>query len=192
MQTTATVGLVKVNNCLFDSIGGYGIVNNANANSRIENIVLSNSTIAHADKLLVCGQAKSVNSIAISNITTYFAPMTAGYFLDYNTNDVPGGVTIMNSVFGPGFTGSLVTPVAMASVNGTRFAATTTPTFINCYKTSDLTWTMKADLITPNAPITALVDLALPSTTVFAGAATSNFKVTDSRLVKLIGDPRWW
>jgi hypothetical protein len=192
MQTTATIGLVKINNCLFDSIGGYGVVNNANAASRINDIVVSNSTIAHADKLFVCGQTLGINSITISNITTYCAPLSGGYFLDYNTNAAPGGVSISNSVFGPGAYNTLTPPTN--AVNGMRFSTTAVPTtsVVNCFKTSDLTWVIIAPATQPNAPINDFVDLGKTSALTFGDVTTGNYKVIDTRLVKTIGDPRWW
>ena len=186
MQAKGTIGLVKINNCVFDSIGGYGIVNNAADASRINDIVVSNSTIAHADKLFTCGKLLSINSINISNITTYYSPAASGYFLDYNTNVVPGGVSITNSLFGPGGAGS--------AVNGMRFSTTTPPAIsvVNCYKTSDLTWAINATTLVVIAPINDFIELGKTSALTFGNVATSNYKVTDSKLVNKVGDPRWW
>ena len=191
MQTTATIGNISMNNCLCDSIGGYGVINNGNAASRINDIVVSNSTFAHCDKLFVGGQTLGINSITISNITTYCAPATSFYFLDYNTNLVPGGITITNSVFGPGFTGSTIATIALASVNGIRSSATNV-TVSNCYNTNDLTWAVNAVTLLPVAPITSFTNLGSPSTSIFGNVATGNYTVTDTRLDKVIGDPRWW
>lgn len=191
MQTTATIGNISMNNCLCDSIGGYGVINNGNAASRINDIVVTNSTFAHCDKLFVCGQTLGINSITISNITTYCAPSTSNYFLDYNTNTVPGGITITNSIFGPGFTGSAVSTIALASVNGMRSSAANI-TISNCYMTNDLTWAVNAVTLLPVAPITSLTNLGAASTSIFGNVNASNYTVKDSRLDKLIGDPRWW
>jgi len=197
MQAAATIATVTMNNCLCDSISGYGVINNANAASRINDIVVSNSTFAHADKLFVCGQTLGINSISISNITTYCTPVASGYFLDYNGNLVPGGVSIKNSVFGPGFTApSTSTPYIVGSaVNGMRFSTVTPPnvTVTGCYKTSDLTWAINATTLLPNAPITDFVDLGATSATIYGNPAAGNYTVKDAtRLVKKAGDPRWW
>jgi hypothetical protein len=191
MQTSATIGNISMNNCLCDSIGGYGVINNGNATSRINDIVVSNSTFAHCDKLFVGGQTAGINSITISNITTYCSPATSFYFLDYNTNLVPGGITITNSVFGPGFTGSTVATIALASVNGIRSSAANV-TISNCYNTNDLTWAVNAVTLLPVAPITSFTNLGAPSTSIFGNVTTGNYTVTDPRLDKVIGDPRWW
>lgn len=191
MQAKGTIGLVKINNCVFDSIGGYGVVNNANDLSRINDIVVTNSTIAHADKLFVCGKLLSINSISISNITTCFAPVAGGYFLDYTTNAVPGGVTITNSVFGPGIYN---TTTSTSAVNGMRFLTTALPNIsvTNCFKTNDLTWAINATTLLPTAPINDFVDLGAASTAIFLDVTKSNYKVSDSKLVNKVGDPRWW
>jgi len=70
MQTTAQVATVNMTNCVMDSIGGYGVVNNANDASYVGSINIANSTIAHADKVLVCGKALGVNSVTMQNVTT--------------------------------------------------------------------------------------------------------------------------
>lgn len=186
MQTTAAIQKLNINNCIFDSIGGYGIVNNGNDASYIGDIVVSNSTFAHADKLFTCGKLLGINSIAISNITTCFAPAASVYFLDYNTNAVPGGVSISNSVFGPGIAG--------AAVNGMRFSTATPPnaSVTNCFKTSDLTWAINATTLAPNAPINDFIDLGAASTAIFGDVTKSNYKVSDSKLINKVGDPRWW
>ena len=195
MQTAATIGTVTFNNCLCDSVGGYGVINNGSATSRINDIFVSNSTFAHCDKLFVGGAALGINSITIKNITTYCTPIASGYFLDYNTNLVPGGVSITNSIFGPGFTAATATaPIIVGTaVNGMRLSTVTPPsvTISSCYKTSDLVWALKVDG-TPNLPITDFVDLGSTSTSIFGGVTTGNFTVKDDRLVKKAGDPRWW
>jgi hypothetical protein len=176
MQTSARINSITVNNCLFDSIAGYGVINNANAASYIGNIVFKNSTVLHADKIFVGGQTLGINSITVDHVTTCYSPSTtSGYFLDYNSNAVPGGISVSNSLFGIGSAG--------ATVNGYRAAAGANVTVTNCYKTSDLTW---------NNPFTGVTDLGLTTTQTFAAPTTSNYKVTDSKLVNLVGDSRWW
>ncbi|HEY6915021.1 MAG TPA: DUF5123 domain-containing protein [Paludibacter sp.] len=193
LQTTMSLDSLVIDNCVFDSIGGYGIVNNANDGSYIGDIVMTNSTVAHAEKLFVCGKAKGINSLNISRLTTCYAPgyLTAGpvttnYFFDYNTNTIPGGITVQNSLFGA---------CAGASTYGIRTGANTATAFLNCYRTSDLVWT--TDLVSGAAkyPIEALSDFGKSSIDIFENPKASNFKLnsnTASGLIKTIGDPRWW
>jgi hypothetical protein len=175
LQTSASIKFLSVNNCLIDSIAGFGVINNANAAAYIGDIVFKNSTILHADKIFTCGQTLGINSITADHLTCCYSPASGNYFFDYNTNTVPGGITISNSLLGMGSAGS--------TVNGYRTAASANITVTNCYKTSDLTW---------NNALTGVTDLGLTTTQTFVSPTTSNYKVTNSNLLNLIGDPRWW
>lgn len=184
MQTTAKIDNVTINNCLFDSIAGYGIINNGNDASYIGDILVKNSTIVNAEKVFVGGRMLGINSIKVENITVCYSPYvsTTNYFFDYNNNTVPGGITILNSLFGkPG----------VATVHGMRTASTNI-TVQNSFKTSDLLWTLNASTQMPNAPIADLEDLGKTTDEVFAAPTQSNFKVSLPLLVGKVGDPRWW
>jgi len=183
MQTTATINQISINNCLFDSIGDYGVVNNANDASYIKDIIIKNSTVAHAAKLFTCGKKLGINSITIENFTSCYSPTsTANYFLDYSGNNVPGGISVKNSLFGA---------ASGATSNGMRSSCTNI-SITNCFRASDLVWTLNADGITQTAPITDFVDFGKTTALIFADPTKSNFKVTDAKLVNKIGDPRWW
>ena len=191
MQTTATITSLTINNCLMDSIGGYGVVNNANAASYIGDIVVTNSTVAHADKLFVGGASLGIKSLTIQNLTTCYAPQSissplpafsANYFFDYKGNTIPGGITITNSLFGAG---------GNAAVNGMQSSCQNI-TMTNCYKASDLTWYVNPTTLA-TAPIDAFVSLGKLTTDIFTDPVKSNFKIKDATTAsKKIGDPRWW
>ena len=182
MQASANIAAVTITNCVFDSIGGYGIVNNANDLSSIGDISVKNSSILHSSALFVCGKAKGINSLTLENTTLCFSPNLNSYMFDYTGNAIPGGLTIKNSLFGVG---------NGATVNGIRSNCSNI-TITNCYKTSDLQWTMKTDLSGPNAPITDFADLGKTTAQIFSNTSQSNYKVTDAALVNKVGDPRWW
>lgn len=183
MQTSAKIGKLLINNCLIDSIGGYGVVNNGNDASYIGDIIVSNSTILNADKVFVGGKALGINSLKLEKVTTCFAPVgTTTYLFDYNGNAIPGGISAKDCIFGVGKT---------ATVHGIRSAATSI-LFENCYKTSDLMWTLNATTLLPSYPINDLIDLGKTSTEIFANPNAGNFKVTLPILVNKVGDPRWW
>ncbi len=184
MQTTATIDKISINNCLFDSIAGYGIINNGNDASYIGDITVKNTSILHAEKVFVGGKALGINSLTVENVTICYSPTvsTTNYFFDYNGNAIPGGLTVKNSLFGkPG----------MATVHGMRSACTNI-SIINNYKTSDLQWTLNATTQLPNAPIDDLTDLGKTTDEVFEAPASSNYKVSLPVLKGKIGDPRWW
>jgi hypothetical protein len=133
--------------------------------------------------LFTCGKRLGINSITIENLTSCYSPTsTANYFLDYSGNTVPGGISIKNSLFGA---------ASGATVNGMRSSCTNI-SITNCFRASDLVWTLNADGITQTAPIADFADFGKTTVQIFADPTKSNFKVTDAKLVSKIGDSRWW
>ena len=185
LQTTAKIDLLTINNTVADSIGGYGIVNLDNAASMVTDLVIKNSTFSHFDGY-ICRNIKSTaspNSIYVENITTCYAPASTRYFFELTDRAYPGGITIKKSIFG-----SVL--AAGTTVHGLR-SASTNVTVENCFKTSDLVWTIAAGATEPTYPIEC-TDLGKTSAEIFANPASGNFRVTSSALVKKAGDPRWW
>lgn len=183
LQTTATLGSVAIENCLMDSIGGYGIVNIDNAASTVNDILIKNSTIAHADKILVGSKPTvSPNSVTMENITTYYAPGSNIYIADFNGKAV-GSITFKKCLFGPG--------KAAAGINGVR-SSTTSLSVTDCLKSSDLIWYTADGAAAPVSPLNDVVDCGVTSSVLFASPDNVNFKVTSSAVVNKVGDPRWW
>ncbi len=182
MQTSGEIGKLTINNCLFDSIGGFGVINNANDAAYIGDIVLKNSTILRASTMFTCGRLRGINSFVFDHVTTYWSPDLGRYFFDYNNNAVPGGFYIRNSLFGPG---------SGASAHGIRTASKIIEV-VNTFKTSDFDWAKTADGLNHVAPIKDVVTLSNPSLQIFANPAAMNFRVTDPLLKGKAGDPRWW
>lgn len=187
LQTKAKIEQFTINNCVIDSIGGYGIVNMDNADALVNNLVLKNSTFSHFDGYL-CRDIKSTlppNSILVENITTCYSPASTRYLFELTDRVLAGGVTIRNSIFG-----SVLTPAT--TVNGIRVGAGTSVTIDNCFKTSDLVWAIPVGGTAPAYPIADCVELGKTSVEVFANPAANNYKVSLPALVKKAGDPRWW
>jgi len=185
LQTSAKIDLLTISNTIADSIGGYGIVNLDNAASMVTDLVLKNSTFSHFDGYL-CRNIKtsaSPNSIYVENITTCYAPASTRYFFELTAGTYPGGVTIKNSIFGS-------VKDAGTTVHGLRTLSTNV-NIDNCFKTSDLVWTVAAGATEPTYPIPC-TELGKTSAEIFADPAKMNFKVTNTALVKKAGDPRWW
>lgn len=186
LQTKATIEKLTINNCLIDSIGGYGIVNTDNASALVNNLVIKNSTISHFDGY-ICRDTKSTvypNSILIENITTCYAPAATRYFFEIPDRVLAGGITIKNSIFGSVLAEG-------TTVHGIKVGAGTNVTVENSFKTSDLVWTLDAVTTLPAFPLD-LTDLAKSSADIFAEPSANNYKVSLSTLVNKVGDPRWW
>jgi hypothetical protein len=184
MQTTATINAITLNKCLVDSVNDYGVINNGNAASYIGDIVVTNSTFSHCSKLFVGGQTLGIKSLDMENCTTYFVPQTVGnYLFDYNNNTVPSGITIKNSLFGAG---------AAATSNGMRSSCVNI-NITNCYKASDLVWTLNTAGTAPNAPINDFINMTKTTLQIFTDPIHGNLQVTDPLLVNnKVGDPRWF
>lgn len=190
MKSQQTIKNVVVNDCIIDSIGNYGLVNNANDKARIEDITVTNSTISNCEKMFTCGKALGINSISIANCTFCYAPDKSGnYILDYSGNSLTA-ITIKNSIFGPGKTlsGDIV------SVNGFRCNSGYQMTADKSYCTSDLSWTNTEVTINGSAvsgPLD-LETLSSPASSVFTDPDNGDFTVNDATLKEQsIGDPRW-
>lgn len=186
LQTVTTIGKLTINNCVADSIGGYGIVNLDNAGCNVVDLVIKNSTFSQFDGYL-CRNTKTTaaqNSVTIENVTTCFAPASGRYFVELTTaNPLNGGIKIKNCVFG-----SVMT--AGTTVHGIR-SVVTAPEVDNCFKTSDLVWTVAVGATEPTYPIVC-TDLGKTSAEIFENPAQRSFRVTNAALVRKAGDPRWW
>lgn len=176
-QAPVEVEQVTIDNCVIDSMGGYGVVNADNAASYLKNITVTNSTISNCDKILVDTKSSPVdmlNSVYLENNTI----LTKGgnYVLDYRDKQIPGGITIKKVIIGNGDDG---TPKGMRS-------ETMLFTLEDNYRASDVQWTdpIEFDVLTQS------------TSEIFEDPAALNFRFNPSfsndRVVGKIGDPRWW
>jgi hypothetical protein len=183
-QVATQIDKITIENCVIDSIGGYGITNADHAEAYFKDIVIKNSTIAHAEKVVVASKPSPTdlcNSVVWENLTVCYAPKgTGNYLIDYNSQTLPGGLTIKNCIFGVGWD---------STIRGMR-SATTNITVDNSFRAGDLEWTLNAS-DEPQYPID-LERLSETTTALFADPQNLNFKVTHATLVNRIGDPRWW
>lgn len=183
-QAEATINNIVFNECIIDSIAGYGVVNNDHAASIIKDIKVTNSTISHAEKIMVGTKAESPNSITMENVTVCYAPKGVGnYILDYNEKSIPGGIKFENCLFGTGW-GS--------TIRGIRSAASNI-SINRCFKASDLEWTLNAAGDAYMYPIEELSDLGKTTTDIFEDPQNNNYTIKDKDVQdRKIGDPRWY
>ncbi|HPR31500.1 MAG TPA: fibronectin type III domain-containing protein [Prolixibacteraceae bacterium] len=165
---------ISYNNCQFDSIAGYGLVN-VDAASTVKNISVTNSTISHAQKLLVNVKGTENETVTFNDNTVYSSPNDAIYVLDFKERAV-GNIYLKNNIFGPGY----------GTTNGIRSSAVNI-TIDNNFITSDLRWTMNEGTGLPNAAIDP-VETTVSSSELFADP--NNFDFTLQVEIKA-GDPRW-
>jgi len=176
-QSAVEVGKVYIEDCLIDSMGGYGVTNADHNQAYFGQIIVKNSTIAHCEKIFVSTKPSPVDktsAITVENCTFCYAPKGTGYVFDLNNQNVTGGLTMKNCLFGTGW--DTATPNCLRS-------ATTSFTYDKNYRTSDMNW---------NNAIADVEQITESTEALFAAPGDLNFKITKSDFVNKIGDPRWW
>lgn len=177
-----TVSDFVVDNCIIDSIAGYGVITVDNVTCKAENISITNTTIYKAEKVVTSRQ--NSNSVLIENCTVNEAPRAGNYLVDYSTsgtNNVTSGITITNCIFG--------SPKNFeVGVRGIRAGTSTSVIATNNYATSDYSLAATTPLPIPN-----LIMYTKPSTQVWESPLTGNFRIIDPAFPgrNTAGDPRW-
>jgi hypothetical protein len=182
---TTTVNEFRLDNCVVDSLGSYGVITVDNVSCRVNNFILRNSTVWRAEKIITSRQNST--SILVENCTFHETPLgggaTSNFFIDYSqsgTNTVTGGITINNTIFGPGRANS-----GNTTVRGIRTNASTAITVTNSYKTSDY--------LTAGNDIPSLIAYPGTSTQLWQDPSNGNFRIIDNSFAgrNTAGDPRW-
>lgn len=187
VKTGAKIGEFVVDNCIVDSIGGYGIINMDNGDAAINDIVIKNSTFSHCEKLLVCTKptSKKINMLSVE-FSTFVYNMKAGnnYLFDFNGFEFETSAEVKNCMFGPGGKDG-----EAAAISGARSKGAIT--FDKCYSTSDCEWFTAEGATAPTAPIDATSTGADVKGT-FKDVANNDFTLLINDLKTVVGDPRWW
>ena len=176
----AIIGTYMINNCIIDSIAGYGIITVDVASSQVDNIIIQNSTIYKAEKFITSSKptAGSV-SVLVSDCT--FNEMITGSntYIDYGSKDVTNGITVSNCIFGVGKGGS-TTLRDIKSGSGTSVNAS------NNFRTSDYVSSGTNDF--PNINV-----YTKSSTEIWKDPVNGDFTIVDSGFPgkNNAGDPRW-
>lgn len=197
IQTTASIDNFVMDNCIVDSIGGYGVTNADNNGADIRNIKISNSSFSHCEKLFVSTKpsSKSVDSFSATNCTfVYNMKNGNNYMFDFNGMSFGSDPQLKNCIFGPGGNAVTIKDGAVSGKIGAFSAfraAKGSMAVDNCYGTNDIQWYMAEGA---EGPASAL-DLASTGGDVnktFLKAAGSDFTLQVSDLKNVAGDPRWW
>ena len=197
IQTKASIDNFIMDNCIVDSIGGYGITNADNGDADIKNINITNSTFSHCEKLFVSTKpnSKSVNSFFAEKCTfVYNMKDGNNYMFDFNNMSFGSDPKLKDCLFGPG--GNAVSIKEDGSSTGSIGAfsafraAKGSMTLDNCYGTTDIKWYM-ADGATEPASALELTSTKTDVNATFSNAAGSNFSLINLTLKGVAGDPRW-
>jgi hypothetical protein len=134
LRGTTTVSEFLVDNSVLSDIRGYGVLTVDDANSKVNDIIIKNSSVYNAEKLVT--SRSGANSVRIENCTINEAPLGGNYLVDFNANAVASGITISNSILGVGKSKS-----GDILIRGYRAAEGTNVFASNVYTTSDYTLT---------------------------------------------------
>lgn len=183
IQTSAKIENVTIDNCMFDSIAGYGIVNADNGEAEINNIKVSNSTFSTCQVLFTNTKGKKPNAVSIENCTFWRCGADKKFILDFKGKDIVPSVK--NCLFGPSF-----------GETGLEFwSGDVTPKSESNFFTSDLVWRVKSEEDpTPKAQLDGTtLSTDVPGT--FKDAENDDFTVISNELggsKPTPGDPRWY
>jgi hypothetical protein len=176
----AIVNNFLVDNCIVDSLAGYGLINVDNVVAKADNITIRNTTIYKAQLIVV--SKNNSNSVTIENCTINEAPNGGGssYYIDYSTLNVTNGIIINNSIFGLGKVNG-----AAQTVRGIRAGTATPISAANNYRTSDQ--------VSLGNDIPNIITYTRPSAQLWQDPANGNFKIIDASFPgrNTTGDPRW-
>ncbi len=179
----AIINTFNVNNCIIDSIAGYGVITVDVATSKADNIFIRNSTIYKAEKIITSKNNSS--AVAIENCTFNETPFGGNYFIDYSTagtNNVTQPIIFKNNILGRGKSNA-----GNVDVRGYRVGSSSTIDVSNTYATSDFLST-NATYLLPNVTVYPRL-----STEIWQDPSNGNFKIKDNAFPgkSSAGDPRW-
>lgn len=188
LQTEAnTIDSIYINNSVIDSIADFGVIHNGLATSKVNNILISNSTIHNTQKFIT--GASTTGAIKILNCTFNNMPLGAAgtgttYFIDYTASIAVTKLELTNSIIG-------ASKVASGNnvVRGIRTGAGSSTTITNTYVTTDFVQGSNAIAIGANG----LTAYANKASNLFTNTSGGNFTIKDVAFAgkSSSGDPRW-
>src|SRR5690606_9110006 len=91
-----------INNTVMKKLKNYGMAS-IEAGSRIENILVTNSTAYRMERFITGDKSGGGTSVRIENCTFNEAPEGTKYLIDYNSVNVTNGIQLNNSILGIGY-----------------------------------------------------------------------------------------
>lgn len=170
-RTALMVDNLTFDDCVLDSIGGYGITT-AEDNASVKNIKAVNSTFANCEKLFVATKNVVPESVSIESCTFVYCNKKNNIF-DFGKDF--GNLKVKNCLFGKGW------------ANDNNGYNKTKPECTDVYFTSDYSWALNADGI-PNKPIGETIKETTDE--LFQNPALSDFTLKVKGFT--FGDPRWY
>ena len=185
-----TISNYSIINSMVDSVNGYAVMTmdvNASATDpgwRVGDLLLKNSTFAYIQYFLV--SRTNTNSIVIEDCTIIGAPEAGRQLFRWRggagNNNVTNGITIRNTIIGPGWDMSASGNVAVKGFDG---LGETNFTVVNSYLTSDFVFASEE--------IPGFTVYGKTAEELWVNPANLNFNIKDSGFTakNSAGDPRW-
>lgn len=189
IQTTASIDEFCIDNCIVDSIGGYGITNADNANALINNVVVKNSTLSNCALVFVATKGPDFKSVTVENCTFVYSVAKSRYLFNFKGKSVADGIVLKNCLLG--VTGE--TPKKLSDAFS-GWVGNTVPEASGLYFTNDLKWKMTtAEPPEPEAQFDGIT-LSTDTKGTFANPETGDFRIINTAELKDShpGDPRWY
>jgi hypothetical protein len=186
----------KIVNCVVDNLGGYGILttdtapNAVTPTARVNNIVIQRSTVNKT--LMGISSYNNVQSILIEDCTfsNYVQGGSGNYMFRFrggaDNNNVINGITIKNTIFGPGWDQSANGTYA---IRGKEGLPTTSIETVNIHTTSEFAFQATYEISSfPLAPT-----YAKKQTDLWVNPLANDFTFKDNGFAGRFdsGDPRW-
>lgn len=181
------INTYSFNNCVIDSIGGYGIITIDADAWTVKNISITNSTISKAE--LFIRNSKGVtdfSSIVIDGCTVNEVPKVGKAIFQFDEGvNVTNGIKIYNTIWGAGWNSDAV---EVPSVGGAQGFDGTNFDVKNVYATSDFSFSSDEIPGFPSYVYTGEADILW-----MAPFTDLNFNFKDSGFAGKddTGDPRW-
>lgn len=178
---TTTVNNYIVDNCVIDSIAGYGILTVDNTTVKADNIFITNSTIYKTEKFITSSkQTAGSSSVIVANCTFNETLVGSNILIDYGSFNVANGISVSNCIFG-------IVKGGGTTQRDVRAGASTTINGTNNYRTSDYV----SAGATNDLP--GVITYTKSSNQLWQDPINGNFKIIDGSFPGRTntGDPRW-
>ncbi|MBP6687282.1 MAG: DUF5123 domain-containing protein [Lacibacter sp.] len=179
----AIIGAFEVNNCIVDSIAGYGLLTVDVVTSRADVIKVTNSTFYKTEKVI--SSRNNAVSVLVENCTFNESPLgnSGSYYVDFGTagtNNVTNGITVNNCIFGVGKYSA-----GAYTVRDVRANAATAINASNNYRTSDH--------LSAGNDLPSITTYTKTAVQLWQNPTAGDFKIIDNTFPgrNSTGDPRW-
>ena len=193
----STIKNFIIDNCVVDSIAGYGIINADCDGSVVDNVKVTNSTFSNCEKTFVVNAGKNgniINNLNVENCTFVYCVADNKPFIEMKDREFKT-CKLKNCVIGRIMPLSKYRadkdPTADDKVVGiTGYAGSFKPQCDEVYFTTDVIWAKNAETGEPKAPLDGTT-VSTDTKGSFKNPLKGDFTIINKEL-KQVGDPRWY